>query len=691
MGFGAAKGRVTTLWSRATSIMIRPFAVAWLLTVASALVVVALPIRAGDKAPPLAVAPFDAVKARQHQDSWAKHLNVPVETTNSVGMKLVLIPPGDFQMGSPNSDKDAEDGEKPQHRVRITKPFYLGKYEVTRGEFRKFVAATKYQTSADTNGRGGWGVTRDAQNLFTYGSEFTWRNASLEQTDEHPVVNVNWNDAVEFCRWLSIQEGKTYRLATEAEWEYGCRAGTTGRWNSGDNGQDLQGHANIADESLKAMIAKFPGGDEKQFDNVNWNDGAPLTSPVGKYKPNRFGLHDMHGNVYEWCNDRGDPARDYYASSPVDDPPGPLQGPWTGRVMRGGSYLSRLSGPSQTRSADRSWNGQNYLFVFIGFRVALVANGRSDSAKASTQATPLNSEPSLPNQKTSTPDFEELEPEIKNSIRMKLRLIRGGELLMGSPDSSKTVDADEKPQHRVRITKPFYLGDYEVTRSEFGKFVTATQYITDAEKDDLGGWGFKDDADKYTERSKKFTWQNTGFKQTGNHPVVNVSWNDAQAFCHWLSKKDGAIYRLPTEAEWEWACRAGINGRRWSSGDEEASLQGSANLADASLEKVLVRFGYVPWNDAASFTSIVGTYKANPFGLFDMHGNVREWCGDRYASTYYAKSAGDDPGGSETGAARVCRGGSWYYEAAKCTSSYRGANLPMERHIDLGFRVARDP
>ena len=145
--------------------------------------------------------------------------------------------------------------EHPQHRVRITKPFYLGTYHVTRGQFRQFVADTAYKTDAEKGERpGAFGWDPDRKE-FAADKRYSWRNLGFEQTDEHPVVNVSWNDAAEFCKWLSKKEGKTYRLPTEAEWEYACRAGTNTRYYSGDDPEMLAKIGNVADAAIKA---KFP-------------------------------------------------------------------------------------------------------------------------------------------------------------------------------------------------------------------------------------------------------------------------------------------------------------------------------------------------------------------------------------------------------------------------------------------------
>jgi formylglycine-generating enzyme required for sulfatase activity len=208
-----------------------------------------------------------------------------------VKMDLVLVPSGEFKMGSGESAEgtaaffnktygkdlvqaDFFKNEHPQHRVRITKPFYLGTYHVTRGQFRQFVKDTGYKT--------------DAEKADPPGD--SWRKAGFEQTDEQPVVNVTWNDAVAFCRWLGRKEGKTYRLPTEAEWEYACRAGTTTRYYSGDDPETLAKAGNVADAAFKA---KQPGWGWQW--TIKANDGYVYAAPVGKFKPNAFGLYDMHG------------------------------------------------------------------------------------------------------------------------------------------------------------------------------------------------------------------------------------------------------------------------------------------------------------------------------------------------------------------------------------------------------------
>ena len=148
----------------------------------------------------------------------------PQPITNSIGMKLVLIPAGTFLMGSPEEDKAGKEDERPSHPVRIMHAFYLGTTEVTRGQFRRFVESAGYRTEAEEDGKGGEGWNEE-RNRFEMSPRYFWQNPGFDQTDEHPVVNVTWNDAAAFADWLSRKENRKYRLPTEAEWEYACRAG----------------------------------------------------------------------------------------------------------------------------------------------------------------------------------------------------------------------------------------------------------------------------------------------------------------------------------------------------------------------------------------------------------------------------------------------------------------------------------
>jgi formylglycine-generating enzyme len=279
--------------------------------------------------------------------------------TNTIGMKLEFIPSGEFMMGSPARDKDASPDEMPQHHVRITRAFYLGTTEVTRGQFRRFVEAGN---PTEKDGKGGYGWNAEKK-TWERGPQYTWQNPGFDQTDEHPVVNVSWNDAVAFAAWLSRQEGRTYRLPTEAEWEYACRAGTTTRYFSGDDPEGLAAAANIADATAKANYPDFFS------ESIVSRDGYVFTAPVGRYNPNAWGLFDMHGNVWEWCSDWYE--AEYSKRSPVADPPGPLGASY--RVIRGGGWNF---GPRDARSASRGGSAPEDRRFILGFRLALVQSVR---------------------------------------------------------------------------------------------------------------------------------------------------------------------------------------------------------------------------------------------------------------------------------------------------------------------------
>lgn len=292
------------------------------------------------------------------------------QLTNSLGMKLTLILPGEFLMGNnelletvvelasqagwPNA---AFQHEYPLHLVRITRPFYLGTYEVTKGQFRKFVEGTGYKTEAETDGKGGYGYTGDDRNPLKLSPKYSWKDWGVEESDEVPVVNVSWNDASVFCEWLSRKEKVVYRLPTEAEWEYACRAGTKTRYFFGDDPEGLVRVANVGDATLKAR--RSPA-----YPCLEASDGYDFPAPVGKFKPNGFGLFDMHGNVQEWCQDWYDTR--YYGQSPTEDPPGAPNG--LHRVCRGGAW--RTWSAILSRSAHRSAYTPNDRSCFVGFRIA---------------------------------------------------------------------------------------------------------------------------------------------------------------------------------------------------------------------------------------------------------------------------------------------------------------------------------
>jgi formylglycine-generating enzyme required for sulfatase activity len=246
---------------------------------------------------------------------------------------------------------------------------------------------------------------------------------------------------------------------------------------------------------------------------------------------------------------------------------------------------------------------------------------------------------------------------------MKFKLIPAGEFLMGNSESPEELAEafpamppvwfrDECPQHKVRISRPFYLGVTEVTQEQYEKMMGKNPSI-------FSKMGIGADRVKGMDTSK--------------FPVENVSWDDAVEFCRRLSAKEGVTYRLPTEAEWEYACRAGST-TRYCFGDDESQL------------------GEYAWHgEVGGGTHPVGKKKPNDWGLYDMHGNVSEWCQDWLGHDYYGESPTHDPTGPATGSSRSVRGGCFVLEAGHCRSSARRGNPPTRRGPPLGFRVVQGP
>ena len=251
----------------------------------------------------------------------------------------------------------------------------------------------------------------------------------------------------------------------------------------------------------------------------------------------------------------------------------------------------------------------------------------------------------------------------------------------------------------MRITRAFYLGQTEVTVGQFRRFVDASGYVAESERDGTGAYGYNpayDPAttvrgDAFEGRHPKYSWRNPGFSQTDDHPVVNITYADALALAAWLSKQEGVVYRLPTEAEWEYACRAGSR-TRYASGDDPASLGKFANLfdEDAAVNWPAWQTFALKQRDGFAFTAPVASFAANAFGLHDMHGNAWEWVADWHAEDYYARSPVEDPPGPATGTVRVRRGGSWHTWPFYARSAFRNWNTPETRYTLLGMRLLRE-
>jgi len=263
---------------------------------------------------------------------------------------FVLIRGGEFTMGSPVDESAWSDGET-LHKVKVS-DFSMGRYAVTVSEFRSFVDATGFRTDAEKEG--------DSRN---------WRHdvngqLRLQSEDNHPVMRVSWNDAVAYCEWMSKRSGKTYRLPTEAEREYACRAGTTSPFNTGNNLTTEQANYDgNMDFLFRGTLMKYQTTEQANYDGNPKGVYRKNTVPVNSFSPNAWGLYNMHGNVWEWCSDwYGD-----YPSGTVSNPAGPATG--SDRVLRGGSWDDSAG---YCRSANRDGDTPDNRNNLIGFRLVFV-------------------------------------------------------------------------------------------------------------------------------------------------------------------------------------------------------------------------------------------------------------------------------------------------------------------------------
>jgi formylglycine-generating enzyme required for sulfatase activity len=269
---------------------------------------------------------------------------------------MVDIRGGSFRMGDTIGDGD--DDEKPVHDVSV-KAFKLGRYEVTRGQFKRFVTATGYRTDADRDEgtKSGCAMVESAHKIDYHVGQ-SWRDPGFEQTDDHPVVCVSWNDAQAYILWLNQQSGQRFRLPTEAEWEYAARGSSSSRFQWGMNAKQGCQFANGAD------LTRWPPDSGKPADmRMDCNDHFLYTAPVGSFQPNDFGLFDMSGNAGEWTQDCYHPN---YTGAPADGHAWE-RSPCMRRVTRGGSWNT---GPARLRVAARGLNGNSGRSVYIGFRLA---------------------------------------------------------------------------------------------------------------------------------------------------------------------------------------------------------------------------------------------------------------------------------------------------------------------------------
>jgi len=606
--------------------------------------------------------------------------------TNAVGAEMVYIPPGEFMLGSTKEEqawavasgrKDEEvkrEGEAPREAA-IKQGFWMGRTEVTVGQWKQFVKETGYISDGEKKGK-----TYEPRPgaLWSAKKGESWRNPDfgLEPQDNHPVTCMTWSDARMFCEWLTKRErqagrmpaGMMARLPTEAEWEYACRAGTQTKFWWGDSQED----------------------GKNRFNRMGNDDGFEFVSPVdsfGSRGRNSFGLADMLGNVWEWCLDEYDETQAH-------------EGLWTGnsshRVMRGGSFRESRA---QSRCASRIGVVPSFWLRNNGFRVCYGVDV-SGATPAKTSASPTIApkeggiltppETRVPALTTNPKAGEVFTFNVGSNVTMKLMGIPPGEFMQGSTKEEqewavanagierRARNEGELPR-KTRIKQGFWLGRTEVTVGQWKEFVTATGYKSDAEKKgyvDYAPW-----KGQSRNRVDGLSWHDPGLGSPpqDNHPVCCVSWNDAVAFCEWLTERErkagrlpaNYMVRLPTEAEWEYACRAGTQTKFWWG---ESKEDGKDRLNWSGKDD-----GVVWVAPADSF----GSRGRNGFGLADMLGNVYELCLDEYDAT----QAHEECYKGNLGA-RVLRGGSFSHPPGTCRCAIRSGHDPANSASYCGFRVA---
>ncbi|MBM4142448.1 MAG: formylglycine-generating enzyme family protein [Lentisphaerae bacterium] len=613
-----------------------------------------------------------------------KDVQTDLDLGGGVLMKLTLIPAGTFIMGVPMHEvasveggtvlvrkdganvpvatylqqvhtmKDPREYEGPPREVTISQPFYMGVYEVTQEQYEQVMGnnPSKYK-----------GKTRPVEQVWP------------------------WELAVAFCEKMSVKIGRKVSLPTEAQWEYACRAGSQTLFFFGNDEKEMHKYANVPDvvpgdpagqkpcsacqgtgrddvsSGETAGVCARCNGTGKEPRSEAKTGGFDGTAPVGSFKPNAWGLYDMIGNVAEWCWDW---CAESFASAPTIDPVGPGFSP---PGTCGGPYHIMRSGPKPT---SRPLHAPTRIPPQVGIRVAVAltpltvpastgpapakegTSFQAPAATGSSAAAPRDLTLRVPpgcraaagTQAEPYTQSGWAQAIVHEATGMEMVYVPAGYFFMGSPEDETWATPFEWPQHRVTLTKGFYMAKTEVTQAQWEKVMASNP---------------------------------SRFKNAGSAaPVEMVSWEDCQTF----SQKAGAGLRLPTEAEWEYACRAGTKGPYAGALDE---------------------MGWYLGNSEGS-THAVGTKKPNAWGLYDMHGNVWEWCLDRQAGGFTGVAAADargraarypnvavtDPAGPRSGGNRILRGGSWADYPKYCRSAERGQWIPDSRLPNTGCRLVRD-
>ena len=559
-------------------------------------------------------APFSEAQAMAARKAWANYLNVPETRSIDLGQGTLLSLVL-IPPGSYTMGAPLSEGNQVDETPH--------EVQISKAFYLGKTEITQAQWKAVMNG------TNPSWYVATGGGAGKVRGMN---TDDFPVEMVSWTESKLFL----TKVGSGCRLPTEAEWEYACRAGTTTSYSFGSS--IMPGRANVDLSSISGS-------------------SLARTQAVGSYAMNAFGLYDMHGNVSEWCSD----SYDKYGSASQKDPQRIDPDPDAIRVLRGGSYSDA---PPNARSAYRYRGASQWRMVDIGFRVAL-------SIDASVAIAPTAAPPTTLAPTALKAPFTEAEamaarkawanylsvPEIKNvdvggGISLRLMLIPPGSFKMGAP-LSEGNQLDEQ-EREVEISQPFYLGNTEVTQAQW-KAIMPGQNPSHFSPMGNG-------------RAKVVGINTDGL------PVEKVLWDEAKTFL----QKLGLNFRLPSEAEWEYACRAGTS-----------TAYHFGNISNGSLANVDGTFPFGTFQNGPSLgrTTTVASYLPNAFGLYDMHGNVVEWCEDSYSKEPLETRKDPIRIDPVSNPIRITRGGAYSNSPLNSRSAYRFGTLAQTRSLDVGFRV----
>jgi formylglycine-generating enzyme required for sulfatase activity/serine/threonine protein kinase len=522
-------------------------------------------------------------------------------------------------------------------------------WETRVQDFEAFVKETGYDATAGMCSlrNKSWGQNGD-----------TWDSPGFEQGPTQPVCGVSWEDANAFCEWLTKRERTSGLISRDQfyclpkDWEWSMAVGL----NESQDNTPQSKFAKITriypwdkgrgtwppPQRAGNYCGMETGGDAGRMID-GYDDGYRRTAPVGSFEANANGLYDLGGNLWEWCED-------FYNG---------LSGP---RVLRGGCW--DFSNNWHLLSSYRLYYDPRHRYLSFGFRVVLASGGASASQAVKplavpveqTHVQPLNNGTNLVAATTNRTDpLATQEVDLGQGVKIELVWCPAGSFMMGSPESETDRDLDEK-QHRVTLTKGFWLGKTEVTQRQWEAVMGS----------------------------------NPSYSPKGaNFPMRAVMWDSCQVFIKKLNERLQAgnakpeNFRLPTEAEWEYACRAGTAttfhyGDRLdaSMANVDGDYYSSSGATNSAIRKRTVE---------------VGSFVPNAWGLFDMHGNVSEWCQDVYGD--YPTGSVTDPKGPDSGLHRVNRGGDWYNISRYCRSAARYRFLPnvIGTFSSFGLRLARDP